>query len=1049
MKKLLLLLSYILLNFNSFSQLLTSNAFTGTGACPTQGNTFSAVTNAAVAPLTRSNITCASLANFFSNNGMSITASRNDNSYIEFSITANSGFGLNLTSLSFFRQGSGTAPNSLIVSYSADANNFNSTRVDMPVSTNPASPGAILPWTFTSPIVVGNGGKVTFRLYPFGTTSVSGGVPASTGTLRFDDVTLNGTVVNLTPTLTATPTTVPAFNYVFGSGPSTSSTYTLSGSVLTPSAGDITVTAPTNFEVSKTGVTNEFADNVTVAYTGGALANTTLYARLKAGLAIGSGYAGNVTNSGGGVTTPVNVALSGSVTAVPPPVITTTGTLSKFYTLVGVPSASQSYTVEGNNLVSDITITAPTDFEIKTGAGAYANTLTLPQTSGSVATTTIDVRLKGTTEGNFTGQNITNVSTTASANVAIAGKVGAECGTTVDIASFRTLIPVQQTYPGTSAGLGSKIIAGTVTAVFSPNKFYVQDATGGIAVFSSNVVTSNDLAVGDQVKLTGTPARFNGEVQMTTLTCMTKISSGTTLTPLIFDANNPMGTTLYDFMCANEGRLIKIISSNFSSSGTFGSALNYGIVLCNNQDATEIRIDANSTGLIGATIPNTVTQDITGVLGRFVQTNTSNVNTADKLQIFPRNLSDLSASGTSCAGPSSCGVTTFTDSPTKLDIMNWNIEWLGHPSSSNGPTDKILQQTNAQTVLNGVGADIYMLQEICQYNSANPSDNTTSFGKLIQGLNITFGANTYSGECSNAVSTSGGDLTNAQRVCVIYKNSVVTKVFSRPMFSGFTPATYPPTGTPSQFWASGRKPFMFMAKVNINSQIDTVLLVGLHAKAGSALDDYARRQFDVRAMYDTLQAQYPTRKTIVIGDLNDDVDKSIATTACNQLISSYAPFLYANPNETAINGTRPNPSWNPISKALSDSYCASTASFSDYIDHQILSNELTGSGFGFKYMAGSVTSFRPSITNYANTTSDHYPTIARYEYVAPPVITSIASGNWSSTSTWSCGCVPTSSDDVVINSGNTVTVDITAQAKSLNLKGILNWVAAFTLTLGM
>jgi hypothetical protein len=1055
MKKLLLLFSYLILSISSFGQ-LTSNTFTGASACPTNGNTFSAVTNATVAPMSRNTAICSQTANVFSSTTLNNIASRNDNSYIEFSITANSGFGLNLTSLSFFRQGSNTAPNSLVVSYSTDPNpaNFNATRIDMPISTT-ANPGSVLTWTFASAIVTTAGGKATFRFYPYGTTRVdlTATAASSSGTFRVDDVSVFGSVVNLTPTLTITPTTIPAFNYVFGSASSTAGSYTLSGSVLTPSAGDITITAPTNFEVSTTSATTGFTDNLLVSYTGGVFSSITVYVRLKAGLAIGSSYTGNITHSGGGVTTPPTVALSGSVTTVPPPVITTTGTLSTFYTLIGTPSATQSYTVSGVNLVSDITITAPTDFEIKTGAGAYANTLMLTPSSGNVPTTTIDVRLKGTNTGTYSG-NISHASTNVSpdVNVAVSGKVGLECGTSVGIATFRSLIPVQQTYPGTAPGLGSKTIAGTVTAVLGTSKFYVQDATGGIAVFSSGVASDNDLVVGDQVKLTGTPVRFQGEVQMNNLTCMTKISSGIPLTPLVFDANNPpASTTVHDFMCANEGRLIKILSSNFSSSGTFASSFNYGIVLCNLQDATEIRVDAGSVGIIGTTIPNTVTQDVTGVLGRFVQTNTSNVNTADKLQIFPRNLSDLSASATSCAGPSSCGVTTFTDSPTKLDVMNWNVEWLGHPS--NGPSQSgagdATQIANAQSVLNGAGADIYVLQEICQYNSANPTDNTTAFGKLIEGLNTTFGVNTYSGECSSAFSTSFVD-PNAQRVCVIYKNSVVTKIFSRPMFDGFTPATYPPTGTPSQFWASGRKPFMFMARVNINSQPDTILFVGLHAKAGSALDDYARRKYDVKVMYDTLQAQYSTRKTIVIGDLNDDVDKSIATTACNQLVSSYAPFLYTNPNETAVSGTRPNPSWNTISKTLSDSYCASTSSFPDYIDHQIISNELTGSGYGYKYVTGSVASFRPVVTNYANTTSDHYATVARYEYIAPPTtITSSNSGNWSSASTWDCTCVPTSASDVVINTGNTVTVNVTAQAKSLNIKGILNWLAAFTLTLGM
>jgi Family of unknown function (DUF5689) len=1039
---LLCVFSVFLIN-DGFSQVLTTNTFTGsTGTCPTQGNTFSAVPNATVAVLSRNTITCSTAGNVFNSVTLNNTASRNDNSYIEFSITANTGFGLNLTSLSFFRQGSNTAPNSLIVSYSTDANaaNFNTTRVDMAVSTT-TNPGTNITWTFPSAITTVAGGKVTFRFYPYGTVSVNGGAAATTGAFRLDDVTLNGTVVNASPNLTATPSSITNLNYISGNGPSTAGTYNLSGSVLSGSPDFITVTAPTNFEVSRTSATMAFGDTVKIAYSSATLASTPIYVRLKAGLTDGN-YSGNVTHSGGGVTSPPTVAVSGAVTNVPPPIVTTTGTLSTFNTIQGTPSASQSYTVSGSNLVSDITITAPTDFEIKTGAGVYANTLNLTPTSGSVSSTTIDVRLKGTTAGTFTG-NLVHSATNLSpnVNVAVNGVVGVNCGTAITIASVRSTIPAQQSYTGTAG----TIVEGKVTGIFGNNKFYVQDATGGIAVFFTNVVTTNGLALGDQVKMTGTPVRFNGESQINTLTCIVKVSSGTVPAPIVFDANNPpSGVDLNTFLANNEGSLIKIISANVVSSGTFTASTNYTTIACNSQGGTEIRVDAGSTTLIGSTIPS-VTQDITAIIGHFI-----NATGTDKLQIFPRNAADLSNSSTTCTISGGCGVTTFTDSPTQLDVFNWNIEWIGHPS--NGPsqsgTNDATQIANAQAVLNGVGADFYSLQEICQYNAANPEDNTTAFGKLIQGLNNTFGVGTYSGECSAAVSSSVAD-PNPQRVCVIYKNSVVTKVFSRPMFDGFTPSSYPPTGTPSQFWASGRKPFEFMAKVNINNKIDTILFVNLHAKSGSATVDYNRRKFDVKAMYDTLQAQFPNRKTVVLGDLNDDVDRSIASTSTNPVISSYSPFLYADPNETQLTGTRPNADWSPISKTLSDAFCASTASFPDYIDHQIVSNEMVGTSSGYRYVPASVTSFRPVVANYSTTTSDHYPTIARFEYITPPIVSIVPTGNWSSPSTWSCNCVPTSADDVVIETGHTITVDAASQAKSLNLKGTLNYISAFTLSLGM
>ena len=190
----------VLFSFNNVWSQLTVNQFTGTGACPTQGNTFGSVTNASVAPMSRSTTTCTSAGSVFNSTTLNATVARDNSSYIEFSITANLGFVLNLTSLSFFRQATSTAPNSLIVSYSTDAANFNTTRVDMATSTTPIS-GTVLTWTFPSTITTGNGGTVTFRFYPFGTTraDLMAGAASPSGNFRLDDVSLFGTVTTVAP----------------------------------------------------------------------------------------------------------------------------------------------------------------------------------------------------------------------------------------------------------------------------------------------------------------------------------------------------------------------------------------------------------------------------------------------------------------------------------------------------------------------------------------------------------------------------------------------------------------------------------------------------------------------------------------------------------------------------------------------------------------------------------------------------------------------------------------------------------------------------------
>jgi len=118
------------------------------------------------------------------------------------------------------------------------------------------------------------------------------------------------TLCTSSPTITVTPTTLTGFTYVEGSGPSAEQSYVLGGSNLT--AGPITVTAPTNYEISLTSGSG-FGSSVSVSYTAPTLSNTTIYVRLKAGLAANTYNGETISNAGGGATT-VNVTCSGNVT---------------------------------------------------------------------------------------------------------------------------------------------------------------------------------------------------------------------------------------------------------------------------------------------------------------------------------------------------------------------------------------------------------------------------------------------------------------------------------------------------------------------------------------------------------------------------------------------------------------------------------------------------------------------------------------------------------------------------------------------------------------
>jgi hypothetical protein len=126
------------------------------------------------------------------------------------------------------------------------------------------------------------------------------------------------------PALSLTKTSLTGFTYsVLCGGPSPAQSYSLSGTNLTGAPGNITVTPPSGFEVS-TSAGSGYANSLTVPFSSGTLASTTLYVRLKTGQTAGS-YTGNLTHSGGGANQ--NLSLTGLVTSNgPTPAIIGSGT---------------------------------------------------------------------------------------------------------------------------------------------------------------------------------------------------------------------------------------------------------------------------------------------------------------------------------------------------------------------------------------------------------------------------------------------------------------------------------------------------------------------------------------------------------------------------------------------------------------------------------------------------------------------------------------------------------------------------------------------------
>lgn len=119
---------------------------------------------------------------------------------------------------------------------------------------------------------------------------------------------------NTIPYIAVTPATLSDFSYVVGTGPSDEQTFTVSGLDLT---GNISITAPTNYELALVSG-GPFAASQTLTPIDGTVAETTIFVRLKAALAIGT-YNAEVINVTSAGATPQTITCSGEVTAPPPP----------------------------------------------------------------------------------------------------------------------------------------------------------------------------------------------------------------------------------------------------------------------------------------------------------------------------------------------------------------------------------------------------------------------------------------------------------------------------------------------------------------------------------------------------------------------------------------------------------------------------------------------------------------------------------------------------------------------------------------------------------
>ena len=413
-------------------------------------------------------------------------------------------------------------------------------------------------------------------------------------------------------------------------------------------------------------------------------------------------------------------------------------------------------------------------------------------------------------------------------------------------------------------------IAGRVTSAAQlSNTCYLQDRTGGIAVFNEAMRTA--VRIGDSVVVENATLTEFGNTTGAPGTGLSQLG-GTglkfTVIPVPREEPAPKSTTIPNVGEGNEATLIKLRKVKMVETGRFEGNRSYS-AMDNFGNDIVIRIDRGcEIGINNLEIP-TGEIDITGVVSQFRGT----------YQLLPRLAQDM--------GLPPIVVDTVNKNRT-LDLTTWNLEWYGWADTTRGPKNKDLQRQRIRTVMDTIKADIYALQEVLT------DEALAAVSDSIKGGYKRFLAT---------------DVTSEQKLAYIYNPETVTPVSTGLAVNGGARA-----------WGNGRFPFrMTFSAKNVPFN---VVVFNIHAKATSdstAADDYSRRKTDAETFHEYLNNFYKDSNVIVMGDFND---RLLATTVDSTLPSCYSVFL---------NDNTWNPTTAEMERQGLSSYLGFNRSFLDHI----------------------------------------------------------------------------------------------------------------------
>ena len=227
-----------------------------------------------------------------------------------------------------------------------------------------------------------------------------------------------------------------------------------------------------------------------------------------------------------------------------PTVTNSVSSLNSMSTCTGTPSASSSFTVSGSNLTSNVTVTAPSGYEVSLSSGSgFASSVSITA-SGTLAVTNVYARLSSSSISGAQNGNITVASTGATTqNIAVIGTVSATPSTptasvavqptcsvgtgTITVSSSTTGLSFSidgSTYTNTT-GVFTGVVPGTYTVTAKNASSCVSSASTTVTV---NAVPSAPSTPAGSVTVQPTCAVTTGTIVFTTQSGVEYSINGTT-----------------------------------------------------------------------------------------------------------------------------------------------------------------------------------------------------------------------------------------------------------------------------------------------------------------------------------------------------------------------------------------------------------------------------------------------------------------------------------------------------------------------------------------